>query len=144
MWFSIAVGNCIVMCMFYGLWGIPENFWYQHHKMVHVFTVIWYLGRSPIFREPNPKLEKRAAHVRVEKHPVKNQKVKKWKVKKYIFWTFRFFNFSTFRNSRWNHFTFRLFEIQEETLTDKHVSCQRSKHVFFLMLFFIRCNIFFH
>ena len=53
--------------------------------------------------EDAPKLEKRAAHVRLERHPAKIQKVKKWSVKKYTFRlsTFRLFffplTFSTFR-----------------------------------------------
>ena len=43
----------------------------------------------------NPKLKKRAAHVRLEiLHPAKNQSVNMWKIKKY---TFRLFDFSAVR-----------------------------------------------
>ena len=62
-----------------------------------------------------PKLEKRAAHVQLERHPTNFKKSKSEKSKSILF------DFSIFRNSKRSLFTFqlfdfRLFEIENDTV----------------------------
>ena len=69
-------------------------------RTIHFWThLIFKLDRIGI-----PKLEKRAARVRLERHPPKIQKVKKWKVKKSS--TFRLFELKNLPFSPFDFFHF--------------------------------------
>jgi hypothetical protein len=90
-----------------------------------------------------PKLEKRAAHVQLERHPTNFKKSKSQKSKSILF------DFSIFRNSKRSLFTFQLFDFSKLKMTPFHFLTfwlfQIDNEAFLLfnfLLFELSCDLF--